>query len=180
MLLALRQIRTKADGLEQFLLHETRNGDKSIRMYACEALGLIGYSSPETVERLKELLQDPSGFVKSMALRSLWRLKKLDDPLLLPVLQTLAGTNHNSWEESIHGLALYGLWNLGAPESEQNLASFIQSSVSIDVIRCLKEHGESAHVFLPVLAKRLSGETNAFMQAQLEEVLEVIGDGDAP
>lgn len=181
MLVALRQIRTKADGLEKFLLQETRSADKSIRMYACEALGLIGYSSPETVGRMKELLQDPSGFVKSMALRSLWRLKKLDDPLLRPVLQTLARDEHDAWEESIHGLALYGLWNLGVAESEQQLASFIESSVIIsDVVRCLKEHGASAGVFVPMLAERLSAESNRFMQAQIEEALEAIGDGDAP
>lgn len=177
MISTLTRIRIKTEGVEDFLLRRTASSDEQVRTYACESLGRLGYDSERSIKRLKSLLGDSSGLVRFHALRGLHQLNALNDPNLISALENLSKGEDQGWGRITRGLALCALWDLKAPNSQENLADFLSTADERTLVwpaARLRDRGELAGVFAPVLSERLASATNNYVREELRKALKSI------
>jgi hypothetical protein len=155
------------------LLGQAQSDRSAIRFYACEALRSLRCSSPRTKKIVGSLLDDPDLSVQSSALSLLVELKMLD-PVMVPNLEKIAGQSETIWANENRAVALYALWCVGAPNSEQCLGNFLANEnirVIQPVIEKLKFAPLAAETFVPILEYRYEHATDSTEQEFLKETI---------
>jgi hypothetical protein len=169
----LSRFRPPQPGVEEFLLEQAQNDRPQIRFYACEALRSLHCSSRRTKQIVESLLEDPDPSVQSSALSLLVELK-IADPAMVPKLQKIAGQSDGIWANENRAVALYALWSVGAPNSEQCLENFLaQENIRViqPVIEKLKGDPHAAETFLQTLETRYEHATDSTEQEFLKEII---------